>query len=158
MATITVINWTDNIWSSRTVINDNFSALNTELWQKMDSSSSALWSLINSSLAKTVPVNTDLVGIVDTESGNTNKKLSRLNIKDSLKTYFDTLYSKVWLVSSSGLTINTWRIAGRSSAWAWSIEEISIWTWLTLSWSTLSASGSWSTSIDSNLIKIRSFI
>lgn len=48
---------------------------------------------IVSASEKTTPVDADLVGIVDSADGNTLKKLSWLNIKATLKAYFDTIYS-----------------------------------------------------------------
>lgn len=49
--------------------------------------------LINGATAKTTPVDADMVGLMDSAASNVLKKLSWLNIKATLKTYFDTLYS-----------------------------------------------------------------
>jgi len=48
---------------------------------------------INGSTAKVIPVDADTVGLIDSASSNVLSKLSWLNIKASLKTYFDTLYN-----------------------------------------------------------------
>lgn len=48
--------------------------------------------LINSASAKSTPVDADMIGLMDSAAGNILKKLSWLNIKATLKTYFDTLY------------------------------------------------------------------
>jgi hypothetical protein len=48
--------------------------------------------LINSATEKTTPVDADMVGLMDSAASNILKKLSWLNIKATLKTYFDTLY------------------------------------------------------------------
>lgn len=53
--------------------------------------------LINGATAKTIPVDADMLGLMDSASSNILKKLSWLNVKATLKTYFDTLYA-----SSSG--------------------------------------------------------
>lgn len=50
-------------------------------------------SLINSATAKATPVDADMVGLMDSAASNVLKKLSWLNIKATLKTYFDTLYA-----------------------------------------------------------------
>ncbi|MES3013278.1 MAG: hypothetical protein V4750_06050 [Pseudomonadota bacterium] len=48
--------------------------------------------LIASATAKTTPVDADYIGLMDSAASNVLKKLSWLNIKATLKTYFDTLY------------------------------------------------------------------
>ena len=52
----------------------------------------SLGGLINSATAKTTPIDADMVGLMDSAWGNLLKKLSWLNIKATLKTYFDTIY------------------------------------------------------------------
>lgn len=49
--------------------------------------------LINGATAKTTPVDADMIGLMDSGASNMLKKLSWSNIKDTLKTYFDTLYN-----------------------------------------------------------------
>ena len=49
--------------------------------------------LISGATAKTTPVDADMVGLMDSAASNVLKKLSWLNIKATLKTYFDTLYA-----------------------------------------------------------------
>lgn len=49
-------------------------------------------SLINSAVAKTVVVDADMLGLMDSAASNVVKKLSWLNLKATLKTYFDTVY------------------------------------------------------------------
>jgi len=65
-------------------------------WSIVDShdllSLQELGTLINSATAKATPVDTDMVGLMDSAAGNIIKKLSWANIKATLKTYFDTLY------------------------------------------------------------------
>lgn len=46
----------------------------------------------NAAAAKTTPVDADLLPLVDSAASFSLKKLSWLNIKTTLKTYFDTLY------------------------------------------------------------------
>ena len=54
---------------------------------------STLGDRINASTAKTTPVDADMIGLMDSAASNVLKKLSWANIKATLKTYFDTLYS-----------------------------------------------------------------
>ena len=49
-------------------------------------------SLTNGSTAKTTPVDTDAIGMIDSAASNVWKKLTWANLKATLKTYFDTLY------------------------------------------------------------------
>ncbi|HAH55322.1 MAG TPA: hypothetical protein DCM02_08595, partial [Flavobacterium sp.] len=49
--------------------------------------------LINSATAKNTPIDADQVGLMDSVASNIFKKLSWANIKATLKTYFDTLYT-----------------------------------------------------------------
>ena len=42
--------------------------------------------------AKTIPVNADILGYIDTEDSNVLKNMTMTNFKAFLKTYFDTLY------------------------------------------------------------------
>lgn len=49
--------------------------------------------LINSATSKGTPVDADYVGLMDSAAANILKKLSWLNIKATLKTYFDTIYA-----------------------------------------------------------------
>jgi hypothetical protein len=48
--------------------------------------------LINSASGKTTPADADMVGLMNSASSNVLNKLSWLNIKSTLKTYFDSLY------------------------------------------------------------------
>jgi len=64
--------------------------------------------LINGATAKTTPVDADMIGLMDSAASNVLKKLSWANIKATLKTYFDTLYSP------TALTIRTY--AGTTDA------------------------------------------
>lgn len=58
--------------------------------------------LINSATAKATPVDADMLGLMDSAAANILKKLSWLNVKATLKTYFDTLYP-----SGSGTSTGT---------------------------------------------------
>jgi hypothetical protein len=51
--------------------------------------------LINGATAKTTPVDADFIGLMDSAASNILKKLSWANIKATLVTYFDTLYSPI---------------------------------------------------------------
>lgn len=50
---------------------------------------------LNAASAKTTPVDADVIPILDSAAGNAIKKLSWANIKATLKTYLDTLYSAI---------------------------------------------------------------
>lgn len=50
--------------------------------------------LINNATAKAIPVDADMLPLMDSASSNIVKKLSWANIKSTLKTYLDTLYVK----------------------------------------------------------------
>lgn len=52
-----------------------------------------LGSTINGATSKATPVDTDMVGLMDSAADNVLKKLSWANIKATFKSYFDTLYS-----------------------------------------------------------------
>lgn len=67
-------------------------------WQTPSGSGDSLISegaLINSATSKATPVDADFVGLMDSAAANILKKVSWLNIKATLKTYFDTLYQGV---------------------------------------------------------------
>lgn len=132
----------------------------------------SLGDVINSSTEKTTPIDADMVGIMDSGASNVFKKLSWANIKTTLKTYFDSLTTTftnktlaLWNNAISGtktefntactdwdfiyswdnatsLNMNTSKILWRSTASAGAVEEISVWTWLSLSGGTLSATWS----------------
>lgn len=53
----------------------------------------AIGSLVNAAIEKTAPVDADMAALMDSASGNVLKKLSWANIKATLKTYFDALYT-----------------------------------------------------------------
>lgn len=52
-------------------------------------------SSIHGATAKTTPVDTDTVPLIDSAASNVLKKVSWSNIKATLKTYFDTLYAAI---------------------------------------------------------------
>lgn len=60
-----------------------------------DETTQRIGRLINEATAKTTPVDTDMLGLMDSAAGNILKKLSWANLKSTLKTYFDTVYTKL---------------------------------------------------------------
>lgn len=68
-----------------------------------------LGDLINSASAKTTPVDADMFALMDSAASNVAKKLSWLNIKATLKTYFDTLYQPLLA------TLTSWGAITRAS-------------------------------------------
>jgi hypothetical protein len=63
---------------------------------------------VNTTISKTTPIDTDSVLLQDTAGSNIWKKLSWLNTKATLKTYFDTLYQAIgsYVPTSRTITIN----------------------------------------------------
>lgn len=102
---------------------------------------------INSVAAKALPVDADVVGFLDSAASWAMKKMTFTNLKDFLKTYFDTLYNKyvhpnhtgeVTSAADGATTIvagvvtnaklanmNTATIKGRTSAGAGAPEDLS---------------------------------
>lgn len=68
--------------------------------------------LINSATSKTTPADTDMIGLMDSAASNILKKLSWLNLKNTLKTYFDTLYQAILVSGTNIKTINGNSILG----------------------------------------------
>lgn len=60
---------------------------------------------INGLTDKTTPVDADAVSLMDSADSNNSKKLTWANIKATLKTYFDTLYSSPIYSPTAGNTI-----------------------------------------------------
>lgn len=75
--------------------------------------------------AKTTPIDADVVVIGDSADSNRARKVTWSNVKATLKTYFDTLYLVVGSITSSGLTMTTSRILGRTTASTGAVEELS---------------------------------
>lgn len=82
---------------------------------------------VNTNLSKTTPVDADSVLLQDTADSNIWKKLSWLNTKATLKTYFDTLYQGVgsYVPTSRTLTVNgtTYDLSANRS---WTIDKASV--------------------------------
>ena len=74
-----------------------------------DENTNTIGSLINNATAKTTPVDADYIGLMDSAASNILKKLSWLNIKATLKTYFDTLYQPLLA------TLTSWGAITRAS-------------------------------------------
>jgi hypothetical protein len=81
-------------------------------------------SSIHGATAKTTPVDADTMPLIDSAASNVLKKVTWANIKATLQTAYDALYSKVGSVSSSGLTMTTARLLGRTTASTGAIEEL----------------------------------
>lgn len=65
----------------------------TNYFCSSDINTSTVGTLINGATEKTTPVDADMVGLMDSQATNILKKLSWTNIKATLKTYFDTVYT-----------------------------------------------------------------
>lgn len=92
MATITTINWTDNIKDSRAVINNNFNNLNNELSTKTwPETTTTIANLYKGATNHWTLDDLNLFWVVGDVVGATLNKITWANIKAALKTYFDTL-------------------------------------------------------------------
>jgi len=79
----------------------------------------------------------------------------------SVKSVYDWvvwLFAPKWSVTTSWLTQNTAKLLGRNTASAWAVEEITLWTWLSFTGTTLNASASSSTSLSDVQISNRIFL
>jgi hypothetical protein len=85
----------------------NTSGINTG-----DETTQRIGTLINSATAKTTPADNDQIGLMDSAASNILKKLSWLNIKTNLKTYFDSLYQSVLVSGTNIKTINGESVLG----------------------------------------------
>ena len=83
----------------------------TEIGAEFDAIESAMASaeavnitapIIAASTSKTTPVDADVLPILDSAAANILKKVTWVNIKATLKTYFDTLYAAVGSFAASG--------------------------------------------------------
>lgn len=108
-------------------------------WANLKDGIWAAWgALINGGTSKATPVDADAIALMDSASGNATKKTTWANVKAALKTYFDTLYAIVGAVGSTGITMNTDRLLGRTTASAGAIEEITVGAGISLSAGSLS--------------------
>lgn len=73
---------------------------NVTYWKKVSNSTLDISALT----AKTTPVDADLFILSDSASSFTNKKLTWANLKATLLTYFDTLYSRTTTIFGVGQT------------------------------------------------------
>lgn len=74
------------LWSAGDII-----VFNGAAWEKIDASLSAqeMGNLINSATEKTTPAAADMLGLMDSATGNILKKLSIANFKSAIKTYLE---------------------------------------------------------------------
>lgn len=70
-------------------------------------SSTAIPGTIAAATSKTTPVDADLLGLVDSAASNALKKLTWANLKATLKTYFDTLYTSYTAPANSQVRLST---------------------------------------------------
>ena len=77
---------------------------------------------------------------------------SYLNTINESKVYTDDnllLKADKWSITTSWLTQNTGKLLWRNTTNSWAVEEITLWAWLSFTWTTLNvtASGGWSNPI-----------
>ena len=75
-------------------------------FQQIHPHANSMGALTNNLTEKTTPVDADMLGVMDSAASNIWKKLSWSNIKATLKTYFDTLYSAAETVTTIGALVN----------------------------------------------------
>lgn len=75
-----------------------------------------LGSLLNGFTSKTTPVDADSILLSDSEATNTGKKLTWANLKATLKTYFDTLYTNATYVDDRYIFSN------RANRWEYFLD------------------------------------
>lgn len=68
---------------------------NTSGTNSGNETTTTIGALVNGATEKNTPVDTDMVGLMDSAAANIWKKLSWLNIKATLKAYFDTIYEAI---------------------------------------------------------------
>jgi hypothetical protein len=90
-ANLTVLGNTTGTNTGDNAVNSLYSGLASSKQDTLTESN--FGSFANSLTAKTTPLDADLVNIVDTADSNKQKKVTWTNVKDFLKTYFDTLYT-----------------------------------------------------------------
>ena len=122
MSTITTINWTDAINSSRTVINTNFSNLNTDKLEK----TSNLSDLSNVATAR----NNLGLGTLATQSGTFSGTSSGTNTGDETTSRINTLYwtTNAFTAGSIELWDATDTTISRASAWKIAVQWVNLWT------------------------------
>jgi len=65
----------------------------------------------------------------------------------NFKIQLQALFAPKWSITTSWLTQNTAKLLGRNTASAGAVEEITLWTWLSFTGTTLNATGGWSTTL-----------
>ncbi len=105
------------IQNSNASIDDsgNITATNLSGTNTGDETATSIGTLINAATSKATPADADMFGLMDSAAGNVLKKLSWANVKATLKTYFDVLYS-----AASFTTIS---VAGQSDVVADAIAD-----------------------------------
>lgn len=98
---------------------------NTNTW---DETTTTIWTLINWATEKTTPVDADMIWLMDSAASNILKKLSWLNLKATLKTYFDSLTTTLtnktinWTNNTiTNISLTTWV--------TWTLPVANWWTW-----------------------------
>lgn len=94
--------------------------------------------LLHTYASKTTPVDADETVIYDSAATTVGTRVTWANIKATLKTYNDTLYALTGAITSSGLTMGTGKLLGRTTAATGAVEELTV-SGLTLTGGKLSA-------------------
>ena len=141
--------------SNSTVLNNTTASFTTADETKLDgiealadvTDADNVASVINGATTKTTPVDADIFPLTDSAASGVIKKLSWQNVKATQKTYFDTIYATIahthaqsdvtnlttdlagkastGAIGSSGLTMSTSTVLGRTTASTGAVEELS---------------------------------
>lgn len=124
-------------------------------WIPWVETTTSIWELINWATAKTTPVDADMIPLMDSAASNIIKKLSWANVKATLKTYFDTLYSKaLWdadlyqyvitrTVAANALTVSLKNYEGNDATSTKPIKIMIGWAIRTLTVASAKFSAAW---------------
>lgn len=81
----------NHLTNAQLTVVQNTSGVNTGDSATPAETTSTIGNLINGATEKTTPVDADMFGLMDSAASNVLKKLSWVNVKETLKTYFDSL-------------------------------------------------------------------
>jgi len=98
------------------------------------------WKTIDQLWALT-PTIDDVVVTMDQASVWVAKQSTLSSVYTLFKALFDAIYAKLWLATASWLTMNTWKLLWRGTTGVWALEEITLWTNLSFTGTTLNATG-----------------
>lgn len=106
-----------------------------------DETSGTLGATAHAATAATGMIASDELVFVDTTAAPVLKRITWTNFKASIKAYLDSIYAAIGSIGSSGLTMGSGKLLGRSTALSGAVEEITVGSGLSLAAGVLSATG-----------------